>query len=127
MNEFYNLYNSLYSNLAPTNWKKVVDNKIEQSEDAKDGEECVVWIKATNSNGEVINDVQFLTNIIEETEQTSTEKVSEEVTTTTSLPVTFDNNMILITVLAVKNVAIIVLLIIKKKISKKTNKDKRVS
>ena len=119
INEFYNLYNSLYDNLISEDWNEVVDNKIEQSEDARNGEECVVWIKAANSNGEEIVDVQFMTSVREETEQTSTETIKEEVTTTTKLPVTFDSNIILVIVFAVIIVAIIVLLVIKKKISKK--------
>lgn len=114
INEFYNLYNSL----IPENWENVVDNRIDQPEEARNGEEYVVWVKATNSNGDEIVDVQFMTSVREETERTSTETVTEEVTTTTRLPVTFDSNMILIIVFAVIIVAIIVLLIIKKNVSK---------
>ena len=114
INEFYNLYNDL----VPEDWNEVVDSRIEQPEDARNGEQYVVWIKATNSDGDETVDVQFMTSVREEAEETTTEIVKEEVTTTTKLPVTFDSNMILIIVLAVIIVAIIVLLIVKKKISK---------
>ena len=114
INEFYNLYNDL----VPEDWNEVVDSRIEQPEDARNGEQYVVWIKATNSDGDETVDVQFMTSVREEAEETTTEIVKEEVTTTKKIPVTFDSNMILIIVLAVIIVAIIVLLIVKKKISK---------
>lgn len=117
INEFYNLYNSL----IPGNWEDVVDNRIEQPEEARNGEEYIVWIKATNAAQEEIVDVQFMTSVREETEERTTETIQEEVTTTTKLPVTFDSNMILIIVFAVIIVAIIVLLVLKKKSSKKNN------
>ena len=119
INKFYSLYN----NLIPTeNWKEVVDNRIEQPEEARNGEEYVVWLKATNQTGEEILDVQFMTSVREETEERTTETVTEEVTTTTKLPVTFDSNMILIIVLAIIIVAIIVLFVVKKRMSKKHDK-----
>lgn len=114
INEFYNLYNDL----IPEKWNKV-DNRIEQPEDAKNGDEYVVWIRSTNSNGEKVVDVQFMTSVREEKEKTSVETVKEEVTKTTKLPVTFDSNIILIIVLAVIIVAIIVLFIVKKKLDNK--------
>lgn len=116
INEFYSLYNDL----IPENWDKVVDNRIEQPEEAKSGDEYVVWIRSTNSNGENIVDVQFMTSVREEREKTSIETVKEEVTKTTKLPVTFDSNMILIIVFAVIIVAIIVLLIVRKKLANKS-------
>lgn len=116
INEFYHLYN----NLVPENWNEVANNRIEQPEDARNGEQYVVWIKATNSTGENIVDVQFMTSVREETEERTTETVKEEVTTTTKLPVTFDSNMILIIVFAVIIVAIIVLLIVRKKLANKS-------
>lgn len=116
INEFYSLYNDL----IPENWDKVVDNRIEQPEEARNGDEYVVWIRSTNSNGENIVDVQFMTSVREEREKTSIETVKEEVTKTTKLPVTFDSNMILIIVFAVIIVAIIVLLIVRKKLANKS-------
>ena len=116
INEFYNLYNEL----IPKKWNKVVDDRIEQPEEARNGDEYVVWIRSTNSNGENIVDVQFMTSVREEREKTSIETVKEEVTKTTKLPVTFDSNMILIIVFAVIIVAIIVLLIVRKKLANKS-------
>lgn len=116
INEFYSLYNDL----IPENWDKVVDNRIEQPEEARNGDEYVVWIRSINSNGENILDVQFMTSVREEREKTSIETVKEEVTKTTKLPVTFDSNMILIIVFAVIIVAIIVLLIVRKKLANKS-------
>ena len=115
INEFYSLYNDL----IPENWNDVVDNKIEQPDEARNGEEYIVWLKSTNPNGDEVIDVQFLTSVREESEKTTTETVKEEVTTTTKLPVTFDSNIILIIVFAVLIVAIIILLILKKKNSNK--------
>ena len=115
INEFYNLYNEL----IPENWNSVINNRIEQPDEARNGDKYVVWIKATNSAQEEIIDVQFMTSVRVEREITSTETVKEEVTTTTKLPVTFDSNMILIIVFAVIIVAIIVLLIVRKKLANK--------
>lgn len=116
INEFYNLYNTL----MPTTWKnEVKNNKINEPEDSRHGEQYVVWIKATNGEQEVV-DVQFMTCAREETEERSTEIVKEEVTTTTKLPLTFDATMTLIVVLGVIIVAIVILLVIKKKTSNKS-------
>ena len=118
INEFYNLYQSL----IPENWVDVEENRIEQPEEARNGTEYIVWIKATNAEQTAqIVDVQFMTSVREEAEQRSTETVTEEVTTTTKLPVTFDSNIILIIALAVIIVAIVVLLVIKKKNSNKNS------
>ncbi len=118
INEFYNLYQSL----IPENWVDVEENRIEQPEEARNGTEYIVWIKATNAEQTAqIVDVQFMTSVREEAEQRSTETVTEEVTTTTKLPVTFDSNIILIIALAVIIVAIVVLLVIKKKHSNKNS------
>ena len=116
-NEFYNLYNTL----MPTTWKnEVKNNKINEPEDSRHGEQYVVWIKATNGEQEVV-DVQFMTCAREETEERSTEIVKEEVTTTTKLPLTFDATMTLIVVLGIIIVAIVILLVIKKPATKTTS------
>ena len=116
INEFYNLYNDL----MPEKWNKVVDDRIEQPEDAKNGDEYVVWIRSTNSNEEKIVDIQFMTSVRKEREKTSIETVKEEVTKTTKLPVTFDSNLILIIIFTVIIVAIIVLFIVRKKLANKS-------
>ena len=118
INEFYNLYNSLVPESSSEDWKEVINNRVEQPENARNGDKYIVWIKAINSNGDEIVDVQIMTSVRKESEKTITETLTEEVTTTTKLPVTFDSNIILIIVLGVIIVAIIVLLIVKKKLSK---------
>ncbi len=115
INEFYELYN----NLLPTKWEKVTDGKIEQPADAEDGEEYVVWIKSKSPEGKEIADVQFMTSVREEKEKTSTQTVTEEVSTKTKLPVTFDSNIILIIAFVIIVLAIIILLVLRKKITKK--------
>ena len=100
---------------------KVIDNKIEQPEEAKNGDEYVVWIKRINPSGQEIVDVQFMTSVREEREKILTETETEEVVTTTKLPVTFDSNIILILVLVIIILAIIALMITKKKLEKSAN------
>ena len=117
INDFYNLY----YNLLPEKWEKVIDNKIEQPEEAKNGDEYVVWIKRINPSGQEIVDVQFMTSVREEREKILTETETEEVVTTTKLPVTFDSNIILILVLVIIILAIIALMITKKKLEKSAN------
>ncbi len=92
--------------LAPDNtaeWIKVENDEIIQPEDSEDGEKYILWIKEENSTTEKI-DIQFLTSRKEYSE----EKIVE--TITTKLPVTYDNNTLLI-VLAVLLVAIVVVCI----------------
>ena len=100
--------------LAPDNaaeWIKVENNEILQPEDSEDGEKYILWIKEENSTTEKI-DIQFLTSHKEYSE----EKIVE--TITTKLPVTYDNNTLLI-VLAILVIAIIFVCIRIKMLSKK--------
>lgn len=92
--EFNTLYNTLVSELAEADWKNVEGQEILQPEDTENGDKYVLWI----SDGTVI-DAQFLTSKYVE------EKVVEKITT--KLPVTYDNNTLLI-VLAILVVAIII-------------------
>ncbi len=96
--EFGNLAVELLNDLDFDAWIEVEGNEILQPEDAKNGDKYVLWLIEENDNsGEL--DVQFLTSKYEE------EKVTEKITT--KLPVTYDDNRLLI-VLAVLVVATIV-------------------
>ncbi len=120
INEFYNLYNVL----IPETWNNVENKRIEQPEDAENGDMYVVWIKATNSEQDEIIDVQIMTSVRIETERTYTDLIQEEVTTTTKLPITFDINIVLIVLFIIIILVIIVLLIIKSKMNKMSNENK---
>lgn len=106
--EFLNLFNSLKPD-SEAGWLKADKNIIYQPEDAEDGEEYVVWIKDNNTDD---IDVQFLTS----TKKFSEEKIKE--TITTKLPVTYDNNTLLI-VFAIVVVAIILVCVRIKYLNKK--------
>lgn len=91
--EFNTLYNKLLSELTDA-WTTVENQEILQPEDTENGDKYVLWIKDGNTI-----DAQFLTSKYVE------EKVVEKITT--KLPVTYDNNTLLI-VLAVLVLAIVV-------------------
>lgn len=105
--KFNNLYNKLSSELLRENWVKVENQEILQPENTENGDKYVLWIKEGNTT-----DAQFLTSKYVE------EKVKEEITI--KLPVTGDNNTLLI-VLGILVVAIIVVSIRIKSL-KKENK-----
>lgn len=109
--EFNSLYNSLYGKLEQKDWETVENSEIIQPDDAETGDEYVVWIK--DESGTV--DAQFLTSkkVYEE------EKIVEQVTT--KLPVTYDNNTLLI-VLAI---LIIVTVIVSIRIKSLKNKQEK--
>lgn len=116
LNNFYELYNKL----IPEKLTKVEDNKIKQPETSKNGEEYIIWLKATNQNGEEITDVQFMTCVREENKEYVPEVIEEK--KVVKLPVTFDFNIVLWIIFAIVVLAIIVLLVIRKKISNKDEK-----
>lgn len=116
LNNFYELYNKL----VPENWTKVEDNKIKQPESSKNGEEYIIWLKATNQNGEEITDAQFMTCVRKENKEYVPEVIEEK--KVVKLPVTFDFNIVLWIIFAIVVLAIIVLLVIRKKISNKDEK-----
>lgn len=89
---FNNLYNKLLAELTDS-WIQVENQEILQPEDTKNGDKYVLWI-----NDGTITDAQFLTSKYVE------EKVVEKITT--KLPVTYDNNTLLV-ILAVLVLAII--------------------
>lgn len=104
---FNNLYNTLSLNLLEENWVDVQNNEILQPEDTKNGDKYVLWIREGNTI-----DAQFLTSKYEE------EKVVEQITT--KLPVTYDNNTLLIVLVALVIATIVVSIRIKS--LKKENK-----
>ena len=105
----YKDFNKLIEELRPnftSNWTKVENNEIEQPKDAEDGTQYVLWINENNENDSK-QDVQFLTS----NKEVSEEKVIEKITT--KLPVTYDNNILLIVLVILVIVAIIVCVRIK--------------
>lgn len=105
--KFNNLYNELSLELLDEKWIDVQNQEILQPEDTENGDKYVLWIREGNTT-----DAQFLTSKYVE------EKVTEEITV--KLPVTGDNNTLLI-VLGILVVAIIVVSIRIKSL-KKENK-----
>lgn len=100
----YKDFNKLIEELRPnsdSNWTKIENNEIEQPRDAEDGTQYVLWINENNGNYSK-QDVQFLTS----TKEVSEEKITEKITT--KLPVTYDNNILLIALTILVIVAIIV-------------------
>lgn len=110
---FYSIYTQLHDGLNVAEWKAVENNQIMQPEEAKNGDQYIVWIKGTNANGEV-EDVQFLTSNREYLEKTEIEKI------VTKLPITYDNQILFI-ILAVLIIAIIAVSIRIKMLEKKKN------
>lgn len=93
----YNKFNTLYSKLSSEltdSWIEVENQEILQPEDTENGDKYVLWI-----NDGKVTDAQFLTSKYVE------EKVVEKITT--KLPVTYDNNTLLI-VFAILVLAIVV-------------------
>lgn len=91
--DFLETYNSLKPN-SNSNWIEVKENEIPQPKDTEDGEQYVLWLRESTNGQTSSMDIQFLTSHKEYSE----EKIIE--TITTKLPVTYDNNVLLI-VLAV--------------------------
>lgn len=88
--EFYNLYNKLKNELSDELWTKVENDEILQPKEAEHGEEYVLWLSKSSANDLNLVDVQFLSCRKEISQETVIEKI------TTKLPVTYDNNVLLI-------------------------------
>lgn len=116
LNSFYEQYNKL----VPAEWTTVEENKVKQPESSENDEEYIIWLKATNQNGEEITDAQFMTCVREENKEYVPEVIEEK--KVVKLPVTFDFNIVLWIIFAIVVLAIIVLLVIRKKISNKEEK-----
>ena len=114
----YKEFDRLVTKLQPdstANWVKVDENEIKQPVDAEDGTQYVLWINEKNEEASK-QDVQFLTSY----KEVSEEKIIEKITT--KLPVTYDNNVLLI-VLAILIIATVVVCIRIKTLSKKEKQD----
>lgn len=103
------------SNVNSEKWTEIKNNEIEQPEDSKDGDQYVLLLGRKSRSKIELEDVQFLTSTRKESEEKIIEKI------TTKLPVTYDNNTLLI-VLAILIVSIIIVSIRIKALSKKQEK-----
>lgn len=110
-NEFLNYFYTLTPDIED-NWVNVQENEILQPEDSKDGEQYILWIRESENEQTQNIDVQFLTSHKEYSE----ERIKE--TITTKLPVTYDNNILLI-VFGALIVAIIIVYIRIKTLNRK--------
>ena len=110
--EFRDLAVGLMLELDEDAWLEVEGNEILQPEDAKNGDKYVVWLIEVTDESEEL-DVQFMTSKYEE------EKVKEKITT--KLPVTYDDNRLLI-VLGVLVIATIVVSVRISSLKKEDNK-----
>lgn len=108
--EFLNIFTMLAPNES-AEWTKVKENEILQPEDSEDGQKYILWLKQEDGQTKII-DIQFLTS----NKKYSEEKIME--TITTKLPVTYDNNILLV-VFAILVVAIVVVCIRIKMLNKK--------
>lgn len=114
-NQFNNLYKEMTGELLEEKWQIVQNNTILQPEEADNGTKYIVWIKKeADTTGQEILDAQFLTCRREYVE----EKIIEQITT--KLPVTYDNNILLI-ILGITVIAIIAVSLRIKSLKKKEN------
>ncbi len=109
--EFFTLKTKLKEELKQEDWKQIENNTIKQPEEAKTGDQYILWVK-----GDDKFDVHFLTSLRKYDEEVIEKEVK------TILPYTYDNNTMLV-VLAVVIVAIVIVAIrivfLKKKEMKK--------
>jgi len=104
-NEFSSLYQKLVPEITDSNWIKVEDAVVLQPEEAKDGEQYILWLKTETADITKL-DAQFLTCF----EDYKPEVISEKVVT--KLPVTADDPTLFI-ILAVLVAALIVVSILR--------------
>lgn len=110
--KFASLYEKLVPSIKDSKWIKVEGTEILQPEEAKEGEQYILWLKNENE-GIVKLDTQFLTCF----EDYKPEVISEKVVT--KLPVTADDPTLFI-ILAILIVAFIVVCILRVKTKKKS-------
>lgn len=116
INVYRNFVNTL-NNLKPSSkadWKTVENNEINQPVETVNGEKYILWLTEKDGN-HVKEDVQFLTSYRTESEEKAIEKI------TTKLPVTYDNNTLLIVLAILVLIAIAVLIKIKSLSKKQEN------
>lgn len=113
--EFNKISTNLRKNANSQEWKNANAREIEQPANAENGTQYVLWIKEDNGKT-VVEDIQFLTSY----KEVSEEKIIEKITT--RLPVTYDNNTLLI-VLAILVIATIIVLVRIKTLNKKEEQE----
>lgn len=113
--KFVDLYKELVPEITDKNWIKVENNEILQSEDSKQGEQYILWLK-TENNKETKIDAQFLTCF----EDYKPEVISEKIVT--KLPVTNDNPVLFI-ILGILVIAFVIILFLRLKTNKKEDKN----
>lgn len=112
---FAKALDNVEQNIDFTKWEESKNNTIEQPIDAKDGEQYILFL-GSETRGELkIEDVQFLTSTRKESEEKIIEKI------TTKLPITYDNNTLLV-VLAILIALTVVVFVRLKTLSKKQEK-----
>lgn len=111
--QFSNLYEKLLPDVNDTKWALVEDNQILQPEEAKQGEQYILWLKNKQDNKTEL-DAQFLTCF----EDYKPEVISEKIVT--KLPVTADDPTLFI-ILAALVVALVVVITIRR-VAGKTRK-----
>ncbi len=119
--ETYSAFEKIYNKLAPvatdTNWVEVKNNEIPQPQEAKTGEQYVVFIKKEVEDKNVV-DIQIMTCKDEYTQEYETKDVV--VKETSKLPITYDN--VILFVIAAVVLVLIVLVVVLKLRNKKEDK-----
>lgn len=109
--EFETLYNKLIPSVEDSNWIEAEENTIPQPQEAKEGDQYIVWVKQELGNEEII-DIQIMTCRDDYTpEYESKDVVIKE---TTKLPITYDN-IILFVIAGVLLILIIAIIVLKLK------------
>lgn len=110
--QFYNLNESL---VDKQEWQKVIDYTIMQPNDAKKGEQYVVYIKEVDENQNEIIDVKFMTSYREDEEEKIPGRTENKVVKeTTKLPITGDSMILFVLLVAIIAVAALVFVRMKK-------------
>ncbi|MBQ2938227.1 MAG: hypothetical protein IJE05_05065 [Clostridia bacterium] len=115
---------SLYSDLADEqDWKKVDNYTILQPNDAKKGDQYVVYIKEVDENQNETVDVKFMTSYREDEEEKIPGRTeSKIVKETTKLPITGDSIILFVILAVIVIVAVIVFIRMKKLQNAKTGR-----
>ena len=113
--KFYNLYEELMP--KEDDWKDVENYEILQPESARSGDKFIVYIKEENEESSIV-DVKLLESKYSFEEQRIDEE-DKTLTEVVKLPVTYDEGIVLIVLLAIIVIAIIVATIVNKKMKNK--------
>ena len=119
--EYKNILDKIVKDANSNNlWQEVSNLNIKQPSDAETGDEYAVLLKKKITDKELY-DIKFLIST-KEVEETEIEEVEIVNKTTTKLPLTYDQTIILLSILAVIIISIIVVVIAKKKVADKEGK-----